>query len=70
MTLRILLLKALSLKTIGYDFESEMLFKAGVLGCEIAEVPIATIYDGSTSYINPFKVTLRFIRQIWKRIWA
>lgn len=64
------LLKALSLKTIGYDFESEMLFKAGVLGCEIAEVPIATIYDGSTSYINPLKVTLRFIRQIWKRIWA
>ena len=64
------LLKALRLKTIGYDFESEMLFKAGVVGCEIAEVPIATIYDGSTSYINPYKVTLRFIRQIWKRIWA
>ena len=64
------LLKALRLKTIGYDFESEMLFKAGVVGCEVAEVPIATIYDGSTSYINPYKVTLRFIRQIWKRIWA
>ncbi len=64
------LLKALRLKTIGYDFESEMLFKAGVVRCEIAEVPIATIYDGSTSYINPYKVTLRFIRQIWKRIWA
>ena len=64
------LLKALRLKTIGYDFESEMLFKSGVVGCEVAEVQIATIYDGSTSYINPLKVTLRFIRQIWKRIWA
>ncbi len=64
------LLKSLRLKTIGYDFESEMLFKSGVVGCEIVEVPIATIYDGSTSYIDPVKVTLRFIRQIWKRIWA
>ncbi len=64
------LLKALRLKTIGYDFESEMLFKAGVVGCEVSEVMIETIYDGSTSYINPYKVTLRFIRQIWKRIWA
>ncbi len=64
------LLKSLRLKTIGYDFESEMLFKSGVVGCEVAEVSIETIYDGSTSYINPYKVTLRFIRQIWKRIWA
>lgn len=64
------LLKAIRLKTVGYDFESEMLFKAGAVGCEVAEVPIATIYEGSTSYINPYKVTLRFIRQIWKRIWA
>ncbi|KAA3633980.1 MAG: glycosyltransferase family 2 protein [Calditrichaeota bacterium] len=63
-------LKAIRLKTIGYDFESEMLFKAGAVGCEVAEVPIATIYEGSTSFINPYKVTLRFIRQIWKRIWS
>lgn len=64
------LLQAIRLKTVGYDFESEMLFKAGAVGCEVAEVSISTIYEGSTSYINPFKVTLRFIRQIWKRIWA
>jgi glycosyltransferase involved in cell wall biosynthesis len=63
-------LKAIRLKTVNYDFESEMLFKAGALGCGIAEVPISTIYEESTSYINPLKDTLRFIRQIWKRIWA
>ena len=63
-------LKAINLKTVGYDFESEMLFKAGRIGCEIVEVPITTIYDDSPSYINPFKDSTRFIRQIWKRIWA
>lgn len=64
------LLKDIQLKTVGYDFESEMLFKAGAVGCEIAEIPISTIYEGSTSYINPLKDTGRFIRQIWKRIWS
>ncbi|UCG62623.1 MAG: glycosyltransferase family 2 protein [Candidatus Zixiibacteriota bacterium] len=63
-------LAAIRLKTVNYDFESEMLFKAGALGCAIAEVPISTIYEGSTSYINPLRDTGRFIRQIWKRIWA
>jgi len=64
------LLKAIRLKTVGYDFESEMLFKAGAIGCSIAEVPISTVYEDSTSYINPLADTLRFVRQIWKRIWA
>jgi glycosyltransferase involved in cell wall biosynthesis len=63
------LLKAVQLKTVGYDFESEMLFKAGAVGCTVGEVPISTIYEGSHSYINPVKDTFRFIRQIWKRIW-
>lgn len=63
-------LKAIQLKTVAYDFESEMLFKAGAVGCRIDEVPISTIYEDSTSYINPFRDTGRFIRQIWKRIWS
>lgn len=63
-------LTSMNLKTVAYDFESEMLFKAGALGCGVGEVPISTIYEESTSYINPFRDTLRFIRQIWKRIWA
>jgi glycosyltransferase involved in cell wall biosynthesis len=61
-------LKQLSLQSTRYDFESEMLFQAGALGCRISEVPVTTVYEGSHSYINPFKDTLRFIRQIWKRI--
>ncbi len=63
-------LKCIPLKTVGYDFESEMLFKAGALGFAMSEVPITPVYDGSESYINPLKDTLRFVRQIWKRIWA
>ncbi len=63
-------LKALRLKTVGYDFESEMLFKAGAVGCRFDEVSISTIYEGSTSFINPLSDTGRFVRQIWKRIWA
>ncbi|MFH1300416.1 MAG: glycosyltransferase family 2 protein [Planctomycetota bacterium] len=63
-------LRTIPLKTIKYDFESEMLFKAGALGCPIGEVPVSTVYEESTSYINPSKDTFRFVRQIWKRIWA
>ncbi|MEW5796799.1 MAG: glycosyltransferase family 2 protein [Candidatus Zixiibacteriota bacterium] len=63
-------LRAMSLKSVRYDFESEMLFKAGALGCPVGEVPISTVYEESRSYIHPFRDTLRFIRQIWKRIWA
>ncbi len=63
-------LRALRLKTVNYDFESEMLFKSGRLEIPVDEVPISTIYEGSHSYINPLTDTLRFIRQIWKRIWA
>ncbi len=63
-------LKATDFKTVHYDLESEMLFKAGAAGCPVAEVPISTVYEGSESFINPLTDTTRFIRQIWKRIWA
>jgi glycosyltransferase involved in cell wall biosynthesis len=63
-------LRSVPMETIKYDLESEMLFKAGAAGYKIAEVPIATIYEGSHSYINPFKDSGRFVRQIWKRIWS
>lgn len=63
-------LRSVPMETIKYDLESEMLFKAGAAGYRIAEVPIATIYEGSHSYINPLKDTGRFVRQIWKRIWS
>jgi len=62
-------LRSLPLRTVGYDFESELLFKSGALGCRIAEVPVSTVYEGASSYINPLMDTLRFVRQIWRRIW-
>ena len=63
------LIKKARLETINYDLESEILFKVGAMGYDIIEVPVATIYEGSHSYINPLIDTGRFIRQIWKRIW-
>ncbi len=62
-------LRAIPLVAAGYDFESELLFKAGALGCEIVETPISTVYEGSPSFINPVADTGRFIRQIWRRSW-
>ena len=55
------LLRAMRLKTVRYDFESELLFKAGALGCPVAEVPISTVYEGSSSFINPFVDTGRSV---------
>ncbi len=63
------LLRSTRLRTVNYDFESELLFKAGALGYRIAEVPISTVYEGSRSFINPLADTLRFIRQMWRRVW-
>ncbi len=63
------LLKSVQFRSVSYDFESEMLFKAGAAGCRIAEVPITTVYDDSQSYIHPWRETGRFIRQIWRRLW-
>ena len=62
-------LKKLHLTSARYDTESEMLFQTGYLGFRAAEIPIETVYEGSHSFINPFKDTTRFIRQIWKRMW-
>ena len=64
------LIRKMPLQMVRYDFESEMLFKAGAIGCPVAEISISTVYEESPSYINPFKDSTRFIRQIWKRIWA
>ena len=62
-------LRRLNLRSVNYDLESELLFKAAVLGCPVREVQVSTVYEGSASYINPLVDTLRFIRQIWRRIW-
>jgi glycosyltransferase involved in cell wall biosynthesis len=64
------LLRAIELRATDFDLESEMLFKAGMVGCDVAEAEISTLYGGRVSYIRPLHDTGRFIRQIWRRVWA
>ncbi len=59
----------ISIKSNRFDFESEMLFKAGLAGARITEIPISLVYDGGGSHVHPVRDTLRFIKLIWKRIW-
>ncbi len=62
------LLRKMQIKSIKYDYESEILFQAGALDAAIGEVAITTVYEGSHSYINPLVDTGRFIKLIWKRM--
>lgn len=62
-------LKKLRPQSSRYDLESEMLIQAGRCGLRIAAVPISTVYEGSRSFINPFKDTGRFIRILWRSLW-
>lgn len=63
------LLNKLDLKCGDYDLESELLFKAGAAGIEIVDVNVSTIYRQAYSHISPLPDILRFIRQIWNRLW-
>ncbi len=49
-----------------FEFESEMLIKAGWLGYEIVNVPIKCIYNKERkSKINPLKDSVRFFKMLW-----
>lgn len=61
-------LKRMKAESNRFDFESELLFQTGLLNIKVGEVPISTIYKEETSSINHIGDTLRFIKQIWKRI--
>ncbi len=64
-------LKKIKLTTAHFDTESELLIKAGRLGCKIFSVPIKTIYRREKSKINRLVDTCRFIRLIWRSfLWA
>ncbi|MBD3256843.1 glycosyltransferase [candidate division GN15 bacterium] len=64
------LLRQVRLGADMYDLESELLFKAGALRWEVVEVPVSTVYGEEASHIHKVRDTLRFIRQIWRRIWV
>jgi glycosyltransferase involved in cell wall biosynthesis len=70
LTTRVLREIAGSLVTSRYDAESEILIRAGRRGFAIASMPIASIYRGSVSHINPLVDTLRFVRlALWSLFW-
>lgn len=63
------LLRQINLSGGSYDLESELLLKAGLLNINIREIPISTVYDGAVSHLRSWPTILRFIRQLWRRIW-
>jgi len=53
-----------AIETTNFDFETEMLVVASRKGCEIAAVPISTIYGDEVSKIHPVRDTIRFFRMM------
>jgi glycosyltransferase involved in cell wall biosynthesis len=45
-----------------FDYETEMLIFASRKGCDIASVPISTVYSDEVSSIHPVRDTLRFFK--------
>lgn len=63
-------LRKVKLVTHEYDTESELLIKAAREGFTIATVPVQTIYsDDQVSHINPFFISFRVFRLVWKSLW-
>lgn len=60
------LLVRFAIREDGFQFESEFLIKAGLLGVQINHIPIPTIYDRQPSAIHPFRDTFRFTL-LWLR---
>ncbi|MGC8595965.1 MAG: glycosyltransferase family 2 protein [Candidatus Kryptoniota bacterium] len=57
-------------KCVNYDYESDILLKAGLIGYSIGFVPIKTIYNDSRSSINVidiFRFTRVFIKSFFYR---
>ena len=48
--------------TERFDYETEMLIVASRAGCDIAAVPISTVYSDEVSSIHPVRDTLRFFK--------
>jgi len=63
------LIRRLRLRSGGFSLESELLFRAAVLGCKVVEAPVSTVYNESISHIRHSRDTLRFIRETWRRLW-
>lgn len=56
---RAAILRRLSLRSTGYDIETEMLVKVGRLGGRIVNVPVTAVYNGAPSKLRPVRDTTR-----------
>jgi glycosyltransferase involved in cell wall biosynthesis len=61
---RDLLPAMVAIETTKFDFETEMLVVASRRGCQIAAVPISTIYGDEKSKIHPVRDTIRFMEMM------
>ncbi|MCZ6689384.1 MAG: glycosyltransferase family 2 protein [Planctomycetota bacterium] len=68
--IRTRVLRAVDLVSLRYDLESEILIQAARRGFRISEIPVRTIYEGSTSDIRPGLDALRFIRLVLRLAWT
>jgi glycosyltransferase involved in cell wall biosynthesis len=57
-------IEKMSLSTVKYEIETEILIEAKNKNLTISSVKINSIYENETSQINPFFDTLRFLRFI------
>ena len=62
--------EAIDFRTRNYDTESEMLIEAGRKGFTIASVSIPTIYADQASKIRPGQDSWRFVRLIFRSLFA
>lgn len=60
-------LKNIKLSSCHYEIESEILLAAGRKGYRIQSIPVKTIYQSESSYINPVIDTIRFLRLIYSK---
>jgi len=54
-------LKKITIESLRFEVESELLVKASAAGVKIISVPIETLYGKEASQINPFWDTCRFV---------
>lgn len=55
------LLSSITLESLNYEIESEMIIKACRAGFKVESVPIKTVYQDEVSRINPVIDTIRFL---------
>lgn len=57
-------LGSVTLRSDGFEAETELLIKAAAAGCTFGSVPIATIYAGEKSHMTHLRTTINFIRTL------